>query len=186
MSLHIHWWTDKFITILNFEGTLSEPKFELYIILDLLCQASALKKETADRVFYLATDLYAIDNPHYHDAELYPYEDVYGQNKLRTPLFNNFSLKVSYEDKHIYNLLTMTWYLFQTTVSPLLSQEADTDPDLFCDSGEFSAPIRDCGGRDFCECIHVLRVNLGDVVEVSPFSNVPNSKIRSSCLSWCK
>ena len=64
---------------------------------DLRCPASALEKETADRVFYLATDLYAVDNPHYHDAELYPFEDVLGHNKLRTPLFNNLSLKASLE-----------------------------------------------------------------------------------------
>ena len=70
-------------------------KYNFYHI-DLLCPSSALEKQNADRVFYMATDLYAIDNPHYHDAEHYPYEDVYGQNKLRTPMFNNFSLKVSF------------------------------------------------------------------------------------------
>ena len=68
---------------------------------DLHCTASALEKETADRVFYLATDLYAVDNPHYHDAELYPFEDVLGQNKLRTPLFNNFSLKASLKNAYL-------------------------------------------------------------------------------------
>ena len=54
----------------------------------------------------------------------------------------------------------------KATVFPLLTQETDLDPDMFCDSGEFSSPIKDCGGRDFCECIHVLRVDLGDTVEV--------------------
>ena len=43
----------------------------------------------------MATDLYAIDNPHFHDAELYAFHDVYGHNKLRTPLFNNLTLKAS-------------------------------------------------------------------------------------------
>ena len=56
---------------------------------------------------------------------------------------------------------------YQATVSPLLTQETDSDPELFCDSGEFSSPVKDCGGRDFCECIHVLRVELGAIVEVS-------------------
>ena len=69
-------------------------------------------------------------------------------------------------------------------MSPLLSQENDTDPDLFCDSGEFSPPIRDCGGRDFCECIHVLRVNLGDVVEVRVSSNKLSPCIDTSFVSF--
>ena len=64
-------------------------------ILDLPCPASALLQETADHVFYMATDLYAINNPHFHDAELYAFHDVYGHNKLRTPLFNNLTLKAS-------------------------------------------------------------------------------------------
>ena len=51
-------------------------------------------------------------------------------------------------------------------MSPLLSQESDLNPDDFCDSGNFQPPKADCGGEDFCECHHVLRVDLGDVVEL--------------------
>ena len=54
---------------------------------------------------------------------------------------------------------------FQLPSSPLLSQERDVDPKLYCDSGEYSMPVKDCG-KDYCECIHILKVDVGDVVEV--------------------
>jgi len=54
----------------------------------------ALAKEKADKTFYLAYDLYAKDNPHFHDEDLYGYEDVEGGNKLRTPQINNVTLAV--------------------------------------------------------------------------------------------
>lgn len=49
----------------------------------------------ADKVFYMGYDLYAKDNPHFHDADLYPFDEVDGGNQLRTPQVNNFTLKVS-------------------------------------------------------------------------------------------
>ena len=60
--------------------------------------------------------------------------------------------------------------LFQLPSSPLLSQERDVDPNLYCDSGEYSKPVRDCG-KDYCQCIHLLKVDLGDIVEVLKSSN---------------
>ena len=90
------------VTILAWSQRCRYIRFILYIrtqdfnFTALLCPASALVKETADHVFYLATDLYPVDNPHFHDTDLYSFEDVNGGNKLRTPLFNNFSLKASF------------------------------------------------------------------------------------------
>ena len=55
--------------------------------------------------------------------------------------------------------------LFQLPSSPLLSQEREVDPKLYCDSGEYSLPVKDCG-KDYCECIHLLKVDVGDIVEV--------------------
>ena len=46
------------------------------------------------QVFYVGYDLYAKDNPHFHDEELYPFDDVEGGNKLRTPQLNNITLMV--------------------------------------------------------------------------------------------
>ena len=52
-------------------------------------------KETPDKKFYLAYDLYAKNNPHYYNQLLYPYEGVQGM-RLRTPQFNNITLMVNY------------------------------------------------------------------------------------------
>ena len=51
-------------------------------------------RETPDKTFYLAYDLLAKNNPEYHHPEYYSYNDVEGQNKLRTPQLNNITLKV--------------------------------------------------------------------------------------------
>ena len=47
------------------------------------------------QVFYVGYDLYAKDNPHFHDEELYPFDEVEGGNKLRTPQLNNITLMVT-------------------------------------------------------------------------------------------
>ena len=54
----------------------------------------ALAQEKADKTFYLAYDLYGRDNPKFHDAKMYSFDDVKGQNKLRTPQINNITLTV--------------------------------------------------------------------------------------------
>ncbi len=127
---------------------------------------AALAQEQADKVFYLGYDLYAIDNPHFHHEDYYSFDDVEGGNKLRTPQINNFTLKVAWEvnlQKFHYPIVE---FFFQFPVSPLLSQESDIDSAHFCDSSDFQPPRADCGGEDFCECYHVLRVNLDDIVEL--------------------
>lgn len=55
-----------------------------------------LRQEKADKVFYLGFDLFAKDNPHYHDEDLYSINEVQGGNKLRTPQINNVTLLVSF------------------------------------------------------------------------------------------
>ena len=55
---------------------------------------AALRREKADRVFYMATDYNYIDNPNFYHEELYSIEDELF-NGDATPLFNNFSLKAS-------------------------------------------------------------------------------------------
>ena len=104
----------------------------------------ALGQERADHVFYMATDLYALDNSKYHDPDLYPFEEGIGGNRIYAPLINNFSLKA--------------------TASPLLSQESEIDPFDLCTSPRFMQ--KDCGGKDLCECLHIISVGLGDVVEL--------------------
>ena len=53
-----------------------------------------LKQKEADKTFYLGYDLNAVDNPHYHDTDLYPFHDAKGGNQLRTPQINNVTLLV--------------------------------------------------------------------------------------------
>ena len=54
-------------------------------------------KETPDKKFYVAYDLYAKNNPHYHNKILYPYEayDTFDMNRLRTPQLNNITLMLN-------------------------------------------------------------------------------------------
>ncbi len=54
----------------------------------------ALDREEADRVFYLGYDLYPRDNPKFHHHRFYSFDEVDGQNKLRTPQMNNVTLAV--------------------------------------------------------------------------------------------
>ena len=60
-------------------------------------------RENPDKIFYLAWDLLPKDNPAFHNKDYYSYEQVEGQNKLRTPQINNISLKVGLEHvRHKY------------------------------------------------------------------------------------
>ena len=54
-------------------------------------------KENPDKVFYLAWDLLPKDNPAFHHKIYYSFEQVQGENKLRTPQINNITLKVCNE-----------------------------------------------------------------------------------------
>lgn len=51
-------------------------------------------KEKPDKTFYLAYDLLPKTNPEFFSKEYYTFEQVEGQNKLRTPQLNNISLMV--------------------------------------------------------------------------------------------
>ena len=55
-------------------------------------------RENPDKTFYLAWDLLPKDNPAFHNKDYYSYEQVEGQNKLRTPQINNISLKVLFKE----------------------------------------------------------------------------------------
>lgn len=105
-------------------------------------ECKACKHEVPDKTFYLAFDLLGKDNPSYHHEELYSYDDVEGQNKMRSPQINNITLKVP--------------------PSTLLTQGQDVK---FCNEQALSES-KDCDGEDWCECPHVLEVDLGDVVEI--------------------
>ena len=54
-------------------------------------------KENPDKIFYLAWDLLPKDNPEFHHKIFYSFEQVQGENKLRTPQINNITLKVCNE-----------------------------------------------------------------------------------------
>merc|ERR1719464_2092592 len=98
-------------------------------------------KENADKTFYLAYDLLPKDNPAFHHEDHYSFDMVEGQNKLRTPQINNITLKLP--------------------PSPLLSQGHNV---VGCN--EDTLKNKDCQHKEFCQCTHILEVNLGDLVEV--------------------
>ena len=106
-------------------------------------------KENPDKTFIMGINFNKITNPHYHDANFFSYS-----NLLDTPQFNNIS--------------------FKSPSKPLLSQGHDigwgfddgsgSNEARFCNND--TAFFNDkCVGK-FCECIHVLVVDEGDLVEL--------------------
>ncbi|XP_063243590.1 uncharacterized protein LOC134542927 [Bacillus rossius redtenbacheri] len=96
-------------------------------------------KPEADFTFYLAYDFYPVDNPHFFHAPYYGFGDA--GSHVYTPQFNHISMKLP--------------------PFPLLSQRDLLAPDMFCNS----STVGNCTA-EFCECLHVLAVPLGAVVEL--------------------
>nr|XP_022321018.1 oxidoreductase OpS5-like [Crassostrea virginica] len=97
--------------------------------------------ETPDKTIYMSMDFNKIDNYHFHDPLLYPISAVERSKHLYLPQIN-----------YISNMLPP---------APPLTQYKDIPQELFCNS-------RSVGGNcssEFCECVHVEKVDLGDVVE---------------------
>ncbi|KAK3090802.1 hypothetical protein FSP39_014772 [Pinctada imbricata] len=97
-------------------------------------------RETPDKKFYLRMDFYRIDNYRFHDPDLYPLESVVG-TELLTPQIN-----------YITTILPP---------APVLTQLNDVPKELFCNEDTVN---KNCT-EEFCECVHVLKVDLNDVVE---------------------
>ena len=54
---------------------------------------------------------------------------------------------------------------FITPHSPLLSQRADVQDDIVCPTGADGLP--QCpGGKSYCTCAHIIKIKLGDLVQI--------------------
>ncbi|XP_014219306.1 laccase-5-like [Copidosoma floridanum] len=100
-----------------------------------------------DYKFYITYDLYEIDNLYHHRTDLYGYYQVRKEHRKRTFQLNHITLKIpSHPLQTQYDRVT----------------QSDDKSSAFCNSSTVSD---DCHFK-FCECIHVLQVKLGSVVEV--------------------
>ncbi|KAL5012095.1 hypothetical protein ScPMuIL_010646 [Solemya velum] len=95
-----------------------------------------------DMKFYIGMDFEIIDNTNFHDPELYPISALERGYHLYSPQMN-----------YISNMLPP---------APLLTQHASVPTEMFCDE---STVKWNCSEK-FCECVHLLAVPLGSVVEM--------------------
>ncbi|KAF5305483.1 hypothetical protein FQA39_LY01574 [Lamprigera yunnana] len=95
-----------------------------------------------DYKFYISYDFYKLDNPHFHNPDLYGFQQVNDTKKqLLTPQLNHISLKLP--------------------PVPLLSGRDHLNTDKFCNDSTHN----NCNDK-YCECTHVLQVALNSVVEL--------------------
>ncbi|XP_049802828.1 uncharacterized protein LOC126237076 [Schistocerca nitens] len=119
------------------------------LVMSELSAASTLQDDAslsprAAHTFYLGYDFYAIDNPHFHHPKYYGMSHVVrNDHKLFTPQFNHLSLRLP--------------------SFPLLSQFSDLDESTTCNQTAMAGQGCESG---YCECLHMLRVPLGAVVEI--------------------
>ncbi|XP_013420403.1 laccase-2 [Lingula anatina] len=102
---------------------------------------AAISKSTADVKFYIGMDFNKIDNLYFHDPTYYPVSAIEYNKHLYTPQFNHISIEVP--------------------PAPPLTQLDDIPMERVCNHTTHT----DCTTR-FCECIYLLKVKLGDVVEL--------------------
>ncbi|XP_055902686.1 uncharacterized protein LOC129938892 [Eupeodes corollae] len=105
---------------------------------------SILKKE-ADYKFFVYYDFYPKDNPDFHPAGLYGFNEVTNGNPVLTPQLNHISMTMP--------------------SLPLMPARDKIDDSMFCNETTFQQQGIDCR-KDFCKCHHVLQVPLDAVVEL--------------------
>ncbi|KAL5022049.1 hypothetical protein ScPMuIL_001204 [Solemya velum] len=98
------------------------------------------------KVFYLGLDFELTENVRFHDPDLYSISAMrhrgHHGHHLMTPQINRITCKMPH--------------------SPPLTQYADISEDLFCNEETVG---KNCS-REFCQCVHTLRVSVGDLVEL--------------------
>ena len=109
-----------------------------------------LSREKPDKTFYLGLDLIPKEDPRFHPAGFHSHKKLQVENNvtfegsLYSPQINNISLKLP--------------------PVPLLLQEDEIDPSLFCDHHDLGkAP--NCT-KKWCHCLHILCADVGDIVEL--------------------
>ncbi|KAK6962817.1 laccase-15-like isoform X1 [Biomphalaria glabrata] len=133
----------KILNPINSAGSPTEiPVVELRSMQD---DDIALTK-TPDRTIVVAMDFKAIDNPRFHNPDLYSTRDfLQGNRQLQTTQMNDIS-----------NMMPP---------APPLSQYQDLPQDLLCNAETMKTQQRNCG-NEYCECIHFYKLRLDDVIEV--------------------
>ncbi|XP_013415315.1 laccase-4-like [Lingula anatina] len=101
----------------------------------------ATSQEEPDVKFYLAMDFNKIDNELFHNPMYYPVSAIDKGRHLYSPQIN-----------HISNIFPP---------SPPMTQYGDIPKDLFCNE-----ETRSNCTETYCECVHMLEVKLGQVVEI--------------------
>ncbi|XP_062576318.1 uncharacterized protein LOC134238219 [Saccostrea cucullata] len=97
--------------------------------------------ETPDKNVYLSMDFNKINNYYFNDPFFYPTSAIESVDHAYLPQIN-----------YISSMLPP---------APPLTQYNDIPKELMCDSFDDG---RDCSS-EFCKCVHIKKVNLGDVVE---------------------
>ncbi|XP_045202845.2 uncharacterized protein LOC123556306 [Mercenaria mercenaria] len=99
-------------------------------------------KAVPDKKFYLAMDFNKVDNYYYQHETYYPISATKQSLQTYMPQINRVSLTLPH--------------------SPPLYQHEELDENIYCNYETLGS--RNCS-REFCECVHRLKVDLGDVVE---------------------
>ncbi|XP_019874659.2 uncharacterized protein LOC109602679 [Aethina tumida] len=94
-----------------------------------------------DLQFYIAYDFYRLNNPHFHKFPEYGFYNVSQPNRVLTPQINHISMKFP-----------------NFAVMPQRDQVKDS---MFCNQSTVSNCV-----EEFCECLHVMQIPLGAVVEL--------------------
>lgn len=99
-----------------------------------------MTQEEPDKRFYIGMDFYYLDNPRFHHPRFYA---TAGSKILQdSPQMNHISLLLP--------------------SSPPLTQPFDVPESEYCNADTVT---RNCS-QEYCECVHRLKVSLGDVVEL--------------------
>lgn len=104
-----------------------------------------LLKPEADYKFFVYYDFYPKDNPDFHPAGLYGFNQVTNGNPVLTPQLNHISMTMP--------------------SLPLMPARDQIDDSMFCNETTFEEQGIDCR-KDFCRCHHVLQAPLNSVVEI--------------------
>ncbi|ESO98873.1 hypothetical protein LOTGIDRAFT_158826 [Lottia gigantea] len=119
----------------------SPTRVSLTSLYSLVEDDDALKWKP-DKKFYIAMDFNVIDNKNFHHPLFYSIFDVVKQKKLLSPQMNHIST------------------IFPP--SPPLGQWMDLDESIFCNN----ETLRVNCSLEYCQCVHRIQVELGDVVEL--------------------
>lgn len=99
-------------------------------------------RDDPDLQYYISYDFYEKDNPHFHLANMYGFNQVLLRTEqVRTPQINHLS--------------------FKFPSFPLLSQRDQIDESMFC-----ANQTTDSCNNGYCECTNVVKVPLHAVVEL--------------------